>query len=88
MVSFASVEDIQLENEMGKITVASTWACVQPPPYYIPIEDGWHIKKKGKISVSVLFDEAVFGREFRTVDSLDFFSATILKVVESLENVS
>ena len=87
IIEFVSVGGIEVENEAGKVVKAGTWGTAQKPPYYVPIEFGWHLKKKGQVAFSVLFDE---GARFQFADIRDMlwtFSVHIHQTVDSLEIV-
>lgn len=43
VVEFVGIEDIEVENERGERVRGFSWATLQKPPYYVPIEAGWHI---------------------------------------------
>jgi hypothetical protein len=86
IIEFASVGGIEVENESGKVVKAGTWGTAQKPPYYVPIEFGWHIKNKGQVAFSVLFDE---GPTFQFTDIRDMLWAFLTQtssVIQILEN--
>jgi hypothetical protein len=87
VIEFASIQGIEVENEHGKVVPGATWGTAQKPPYYVPIESGWHFKNKGKVTFSVLFDE---GPRFQFADIRDMLWAFVMHTliaVQSLENV-
>lgn len=87
VIEFASIQGIEVENEHGKVVPGSTWGTSQKPPYYVPIEAGWHFKNKGKVTFAVLFDE---GPRFQFADIRDMLWAFVMQTlvaVQSLENV-
>jgi hypothetical protein len=86
VIEFASIQGIEVENEHGKVVQGTTLGTSQKPPYYVPIESGWHLKNKGKVAFSVLFDE---GATFQFADIRDMlwrFSIDVLRTIQSLEN--
>jgi len=86
IVYYSSVNGIETENEKGEVSKDGfTMATTQEPPYYIGIPLGWHVKDKGKVSISVMFKYGVSGHEYRIVDSFSLYSRFILQVVEALE---
>jgi len=87
VIEFASIQGIEVENDQGKVVKGATWGTAQKPPYYVPIEFGWHLKKKGEVAFSVLFDE---GARFQFADIRDMlftFSMHVTATVHSLEIV-
>jgi len=87
VIKFASVQGIEVVHDDGRIVHGGTWGSAQKPPYYVPIELGWHLKNKGKVSFSVLFDE---GQRFQYSDMRDMlwsFTMQVIVAVQSLENV-
>jgi hypothetical protein len=87
VIEFASIQGIEVENEHGKVVLGATWGTAQKPPYYVPIESGWHFKNKGKVTFSVLFDE---GQRFQFADIREMlwaFAMQVFVAVQSLENV-
>jgi hypothetical protein len=85
VIEFASIQGIEVENEQGKVVKGATWGTSQKPPYYVPIEFGWHLKKKGKVAFSVLFDE---GARFQFSDIRDMlftFSIHVVQTVDAME---
>jgi hypothetical protein len=87
VIGYASINDIETENERGERDRGSTWGTWQLPPWYIDIPRGWHVTNTGKPSLSVLFGEGTPTRHLDVTGMLTYFSATILKVVELLEQV-
>jgi hypothetical protein len=86
LIQYGGVIGLEVEDETGKLRPDGyTWGTTQPFPYYVAIPYGWHVKKKGKVAISILFDEAAFGDKFHALDSLRIFSGLILQVVECLE---
>ncbi len=87
VIEYASIHGIEVENERGEVTKGGTWGTSEKPPYYIPIPLGCHLKEKGNVAFSVLFDE---GPTFQFADIRDMlwsFSIAVSNVVNSLENV-
>ncbi len=85
VIEFASIQGIEVENEHGKVVRGSTWSTPEEPPYYVPIEFGWHFKKKGQVAFSVLFDE---GARFQFADIRDMlftFSIHVIQTVDAME---
>jgi hypothetical protein len=87
VVSFAAIEGIELENDRGETARGGTWSTEQVPPYFVPIENGWHIRNKGKVTVHVDFDRAATTLGLPVVGTLSSYSRVILKVVEHLERL-
>ncbi len=86
VIEFGSTQGIEVEDEHGKVVKGATWGTAQKPPYYVPIELGWHVKNKGKVAVTVLFDE---GPTFQFADVRDMLWAFLmqtLNVIMTLEN--
>jgi len=81
---FASIQGIEVENEHGKIKQGATWGTPQKPPYYVPIPLGWHFKKKGKVSISVLFEEGDLLQFTDTIDMLWTFQIKTWNTVQLL----
>jgi hypothetical protein len=86
-IQFATIEGVEFEDEMGRTKRCGFWPTMQNPPHYVEIPDGFHVKNYGNITLGIMFHEDVFGEEFRMVDSLKFFSQSILSVVELLESL-
>jgi hypothetical protein len=86
-IHFATIEGVEFEDEMGGIKRAGFWPTMQKPPHYVEIPNGFHVKNYGSITLAVMFHEDVFGEEFRMVDSLKFFSQSILNVVELFDGL-
>jgi hypothetical protein len=59
----------------------------QEPPWYISMPPGIHVKNKGKVSLSILFEYGNAGDETMFADMLQFYSQCLLKTVETLEAV-
>jgi hypothetical protein len=88
VIEFGSPQGIEVENEHGKVVKAGTWGTAEKPPYYVPIELGWHVKNKGKVAVTVLFDE---GPAFQFTDIRDMlwaFSIQTVNVIQTLEDTA
>jgi hypothetical protein len=86
VIEFGSVGGIEVVNELGEVWMIGTSGAAQKPPYYVPIPLGWHLKNKGKVSFSVLFDE---GPTFQFTDIIDMLWAFLMQtvgVVQTLEN--
>jgi hypothetical protein len=87
VIEFASIDGIELENERGQTEHIGTWPTSDHPPYYLPIESGWHIKDKGHVTVEILFQEGTPLYESEVLDELQLYSRAVLNVVELLETV-
>jgi len=87
IVEFAAIEGIELENERGEVEKIGTWASSQKPPYYVPIETGWHIKNKGHVVVEILFEEGTPLYDLEIIDTLQLYSRSTLQVIECLETI-
>jgi hypothetical protein len=57
LVNIASIEGMELEDERDNIHRGGTWGTPQPPPFYVPLQVGWNIKKHGKVTLDILFDK-------------------------------
>jgi hypothetical protein len=84
-ILYSGVSDIETE-ECGKVSSGGfTFGTHQEPPWYINMPPGVHVKNKGKVSFTILFqygdsvDESVFA------DTLHAYSQPILGIVETLE---
>lgn len=86
IIHFATIKGIELEKD-GESMTLETNPTVQVPPYYIPIQEGWHIANKGEVSVSVMLNDRVAGGPMRMVETLKLFSRFVLQVVDVLERV-
>jgi len=87
VIEFVSIQGIEVEDEHGKVVQGGTWGTDQTPPYYVPIEKGWHLKNKGKVAFSVLFGVGETTLQFTDIrDMLWTFSIHVLQIVQSLEN--
>jgi len=87
VVTFAAIEGIEVENERGETARGGTWSAKQAPPYFVPIENGWHIRDKGKVTVDVVFGRETTAPGFPVSSTLSSYSRHILKVVENLEGL-
>lgn len=86
-IHFAAIEGVEFEDEMGGTKRCEFWPTIQETPYCVEVPESFHVKNYGSITLGIMFHEDVFGQEFRMVDSLKFFSQSILGVVEFLEDI-
>jgi hypothetical protein len=84
---YSSVSGIETKNKStGEISRDGfTMATNQPPPLCIPMPLELHVEKKGKVSVSVMFEHGEPEREFRMADTLKVYSHFIVEVVKRFE---
>jgi len=68
----------------AQVLVMQRWAS---PPYYVPIDAGWHIKNKGRIAVSILFDDRTPLYLMDAPDMLSTFTIIVLNIVQLMENL-
>ena|SRR5450432_1982783 len=87
VIYYASVSGIETENKRtGEISKRGfTMATTQKPPLYIPMPIDMHVKNKGKVSVSIMFEDGVPGRQFRIMDSFSLYARFVLQIIETLE---
>ncbi len=82
---YSGVSGIQLENEMGETESRNSWGTTFPFPYYLPIELGWHVKNKGKVSIDVVFQSGDTA-EARPLDMLRLYCFYFRHAIGRLEN--
>ncbi|HME33760.1 MAG TPA: hypothetical protein VKF84_00885 [Candidatus Sulfotelmatobacter sp.] len=87
IIEYASIHGIEVEDEQGKVVKGGTWGTSEKPPYYIPIQLGWHLKEKGTVAFSVLFDEGPMFQFADIRDMLWAFTIQVVNVIQALENV-
>lgn len=87
IIEIAAIEGIELQDEQGEVFRGFTWTTEERPPYFVPIAQGLRIKKKGRVSVAVLFDEPSLLSDMEVCDMLSTFSRFIFAVIESFENL-
>jgi hypothetical protein len=85
VLQMAAVDGIEVQNERGKVVKGFTWGSLEQPPYFVPIESGWHIKNKGQISIAIIFDERTPVYSMDVPDMLATFSIGTLNIVQLLE---
>ncbi|MGP0018641.1 MAG: hypothetical protein ACLPHP_08750 [Candidatus Sulfotelmatobacter sp.] len=83
---FASIQGIEVENEQGEVEHGATVGTPQKPPYYVHVPIGWHFKKKGNVSVSVLFEEGEILQYAETIEMLWTFQIKTWNTVQLLDN--
>lgn len=85
VMKYTGFPGLEVEDERGQITPSWTMATTLAPPWHIQMPSGWHVKKKGKPSIGILFDEGT-PLYFMNVDSmLEMFSVIAAQVIETLE---
>jgi hypothetical protein len=87
VLKMAGIDGIELENENGQTTKGFAWGTTQEPPFFVPIESGWHIKNKGHVSVAIIFDEETPLYGLDVADTLSTFTVFILDIVQRMENL-
>ena len=86
LIQYSGVTGIDVEDETGNASPNGfTMGTTQAFPYYVNLPTGWRVKKEGKVSISIIFDSAKIGGEFRTADCPRVFSRLILEIIEVLE---
>lgn len=85
IIQYASIEDIEMEDETGYLRSGYS-VTEQLPPWFVHIPEGWNVKKEGKPSIGVLFGEGTPENRLSVKGMLPHYSAVVLKVVEFLEN--
>lgn len=84
-VLYASVSEIETQDQTGEISRGGFAASHQEPPWYIPISPGVTVVNKGMASITVSFDYGSEEYESVFADSLQVYAKPILGVVQMLE---
>ena len=85
LIHYTGIRGLEMEDESGELRKGSGTATMQPPPWYIRVADGWHVKEKGKPAIDVLFAEGVPAHHLNAPSFLEMYSAMILQTLEVLE---
>lgn len=88
VVHYSSIGDIVVKNQSGNLVHGSTWGTTDPLPHFVEFARGLHIENPGSASFEVMFQYGNAGRETRAVDSLRFYSQSVLLAVGQLETVN
>lgn len=86
-ILYTSISGIETQDRMGVISRNGfTAGTEQLPPWYIPMALGVQVKNKGKVALSVSFEDGEDGSgEIIFADALDMYAKHILRIVETLE---
>lgn len=87
-VLYSSVSGIETQDHMGKVSRNGfTAGTHQQAPWYIPMPLGTHVENKGKVSLSISFEDREPRRDDIVVfaDSLSMYVQHFLRIVETLE---
>lgn len=88
VIIYSSISGIETQDSTGEVSPNGfTAGTHQEPPWYISMPPGIHVKNKGKVSLSILFEYGNAGDETMFADMLQFYSQCLLKTVETLEAV-
>lgn len=87
LITYASVNNIEMENEKGELVKGGTLGLTSSPPWYIHIPDGWHVKNNGKPAATVLFDKGTPVHFMDVFDLLAYYTHLVLQIIELLEGV-
>jgi hypothetical protein len=85
LIHYTGIAGLEMEDESGELRKGSGTATMQPPPWYIRVADGWHVKKKGKPAIDVLFADGIPSHHLNASSFLDLYSMMILQTLEILE---
>ena len=89
LAHYIGIHDIFMEDESGEVQPPSlAWGVTQNPPFYVELPLGWRVKNKGKITVSIVFDEEAKAPISDVIDTLNYFSLTVLNTIELLERAA
>lgn len=83
--NYTGVQDICVEDENGTHTGFTTWD--KPGPVHIDFFPGVKIQNKGKLSVSIVFDQGTPLAGLAVAEELPVLSRATLGVLESLVHV-
>jgi hypothetical protein len=84
-IQYASIGDIELVHDGGRIQQGGTLGTWQTPPYYIPIQSGWRVKKKGRVSATLLFGRGVPWEHMDVAEMLALCSFEVANTVSRIE---
>lgn len=85
IVEYASIADIEVEDERGNVKKGGTWGTPTKPPYFVNFERGIHVRDKGHLALSIDFgeDTPLPGMD---VSSMFYpFSMTVLNTINVFE---
>ena len=85
LIGYTSIVGLEMEDDGGRPVPGFAGATWETPPLYIRIPDGWHVKKKGKPSIQLLFDEGHSAQYLNVPSFLEMYSIMVLQVVETLK---
>jgi hypothetical protein len=85
LLHVAFLHDMEVKNNRGEIDT-HTFAMTQPGRNKFVIPKGSKLKKKGKISVLVVFDQGVPSHEMNVLSVLTEFRQATISVVELLQS--
>lgn len=85
IATYSTITGLKFEDETGKVLSGSTYGTTQPAPWYIPMNEGWHVKDHGKPVIGIHFGKGTGLEHFDVLDILQLYSSYILRVVEQLE---
>ena len=86
VMNYTALQGIELQNNTGEIIRGGTWATTQPRPFFADIPNGYHIKNKGQVAVTVIFGKGTPVDGMDVSDMLSTFAIVVLNIVELLEN--
>jgi hypothetical protein len=87
LVHVAAIVGIVIEEPDGQISSGQSMAVEGPGPYLLDFEWDVKIKNKGKLSLSIAFEEGAGFLGVEVSGALPNFSEAVLHVVQLLENL-
>jgi len=82
---YTSIVGLEMENEAGEPEPGYVQATILPPPWFISIPNGWHVKNNGKPAIAVLFNEGHSAQGMEVTSFLELSHMLVLQVVKTLE---
>jgi hypothetical protein len=86
LVQVAGISGISVKSEAQEIT-GNTWSIPAPPPYRIDIALPFQVKNKGKLALSIIFDDGTPFERTAVSETLLVLQRLTSNVVKLLEGV-
>jgi hypothetical protein len=83
VLSAGHIDGIEVEDESGEIFRGFGAGDIQRPPYYIAFRKGLRIKKKGKLTATIIVEDRDFGYYMHIPETLRHYSHFILGIIKN-----
>jgi hypothetical protein len=89
LMRVATITDIVVEDEQGRITTGNTYPINGDGPYYLDFLPNYKVKNKGKLTVDVVFDEIDIPllKGMSVMTDLDAFYKTAAYIIQTLNSL-